>query len=224
MLYLVIAVEGVSEKNLIEEYVYSLLGQTPGGYRRIEIVPFSVGGNHGYTKLVKTANSFVKTYRNDPWHCIEPDDVIEKWLVFDYDDIEEKDITLEELKKQAAESGFTCVVSKPNFEFFILSILGGYEYAVKINPDNYIGEINSLINKLNEKDVLEKEWFTDAMKIIPYSKRTYQSGKCFAGILQQHPELFEKILEENDSVKGERYSEMPNLLKRILWLINNNDY
>ena len=223
MLYLIIALEGISEKNLVEAFTERIVGQTPGGYRRIEIVPFSIDGNHGYTRLVEIANSFVEKYKNDPENCIEPDDVIEKWLVFDYDDIESKKITLEVLRKQAAEEGFACVVSKPNFEFFVLAVLGGYEYAKKVNPANYVGEINRIIDKINEQDFREKEWFTNAMKIVPYSKRSFQNKDCFLYILQNHPELFsfDEITLKMTETSGGCYSEVPILLKRIFELIKD---
>lgn len=220
MHYLLAVVEGETEKGLIEAFLKTRVGQSPEKYGQIEVVPISVHGNQGYTGLVEAANNCIDSYLKDPDNCYsDEDDDHEKWLVFDYDDIDDKNITLDELKEQSRQAGFSCVVSKPNIEYFILALLGGYNLANSANPDNYKQEINKLINNLNKKDLSEKTGFTDYIKIPPYDKRIYQCKNCLWAIFSFHPELIDLIIKGN-TVQSEKYSEIPLLLKRILDVIN----
>lgn len=219
MHYLLAVVEGETEKGLIEAFLKTRVGQAPEKYGQIEVVPISVHGNQGYTGLVEAANTCIDEYLKNPDNCYDPeDDAHEKWLVFDYDDIEDKNITLDELKEQSKQAGFKCIVSKPNIEYFILALLGGYEFANGINSDKYKQAINRLIDDLNARDLSEKVGFTDAIKIPPYDKRIYQCKNCLWAIFSFHPELVERIIEcEIDYT--EKYSEVPVLLKRILTVV-----
>ena len=220
MHYLLAVVEGETEKGLIEAFLKTCVGQSPEKYGQIEVVPISVHGNQGYTGLVEAANNCIDDYLGNPDNCYnDEDDDHEKWLVFDYDDIDDKDITLDGLKEQSRQAGFTCVVSKPNIEYFILALLGGYELADNVNPDNYKQEINKLINSLNAKDSSEKTGFTDSIKIPLYDKRIYQCKNCLLAIFSFHPELIGQIIKLG-SAQSEKYSEIPILLKRILAVIN----
>lgn len=117
MLYFLIAVEGESEKGPIKALVRKLAAQASNSYGRVEIVPISVGGNHGYRRLVEVATNSVNNYLTDPGNCYEKDDVVEKWLVCDYDDMDKMGVTRDEFKNMAEAEGFSLVISKPRFEF-----------------------------------------------------------------------------------------------------------
>jgi len=152
MHYLLAVVEGETEKGLIEAFLRTKVGQSPEKYGAIEVVPIPAGGNQGYTKLVEVAEQKINEYLLNPDNCYcDTDDDVEKWLVFDYDDIDNKRITLEELEDDAKKLGFSCVVSRPNIEFFILALLKGIGFTKKINPENYKQEINREIDSLNKK-------------------------------------------------------------------------
>lgn len=79
-------------------------------------------------------------------------------------------------------------------------------------------KIKELIDDLNEKDLLDKTGFTDALKIPPYSKRAYWCKNCLFAIFSLHPELIDRILDSKSSHTS-RYSEIPTLLNRILELL-----
>ena len=222
MLYLLVAVEGESEKGLIDALVRKLAAQAPISYGKIEVVPISVGGNHGYTRLVEVAEASITTYISNPDHCYTPtEDEIEKWLVCDYDDMDEKDITRSELSEIADRQGFSLIISKPNFEFFLLATLSSYEFAATIDPTNYIYEINRQIDIINERDRKVNPWITDFMQIPKYGKRRHQSELCFTRIFDYHPDILDKILNEIGSENNSHYSEMPRLVNRIYNLIHD---
>lgn len=219
MHYLLAVVEGKTEESIISSFVRSKVGQSPKGYGKIEVVSILTHGNQGYTGLVDMAEKCIDDYLRNPDNCYsEEDDSYEKWLVFDYDDIDSKKITLDELKRRAESAGFKCIISKPNIEYFILSLLGNYEFANSVNPSNYMQKIKDLIDDLNEKDLLDKTGFTDALKIPPYSKRAYWCKNCLFAIFSLHPELIDRILDSKSSHTS-RYSEIPTLLNRILELL-----
>ena len=223
MHYLLAVVEGETEKGLIEAFLKTKVGQSPEKYGQIEVVPIPAGGNQGYTKLVEVADSKINEYLADPNNCFDQeDDDIERWLVFDYDDIDDKKITLEDLRSEAEASGFSCVVSKPKIEFFILSLLKGRNFANSTNQDNYKHEINCAIDSLNQKDAAEKPGFGDSIKIPPYDKKIHQCKECLWMIFASHPELIDAVLKQEKGGKYENYSEIPKLLNRILNIINGN--
>ena len=221
MLYLLIAVEGESERGLISALVKKLAAQAPIRYGKIEVVPISVGGNHGYKRLVEIAENSINAYIANPDHCFESGDDIEKWLVCDYDDMDNKGITRSELLEKANKKGFELIISKPNFEFFILATLSSFEHATKVDPSHYIFEINQQIKQINEKNIKEKPWITDSMRIPKYGKRTQQCENCLGVIFSFYPDLLERMREERDSDEGDKYSEMPRLIKRIYELIQD---
>ena len=71
MHYLLVAVEGETEKELLNAFLKTRIGQAPEKYGQIEVVPISAGGNHGYTKLVETASTKINQYLADPENCYE---------------------------------------------------------------------------------------------------------------------------------------------------------
>ena len=220
MHYLLAGVEGETEKGLIEAFLRTRVGQSPEKYGAIEVVPIPAGGNQGYAKLVEVAEQKSKDYLLNPDNCYsDTDDDVEKWLVFDYDDIEGKRITLEELKADAENLGFSCVVSRPNIEFFVLALFKGMDFAKKINRENYKQEINKEIDSLNKKDATEKAWFNNSIKIPAYGKRIYQCRNCLLALFAFHPELVDKILQSKINTIDDEYSQLPMLLKRIMEVV-----
>ena len=220
MHYLLAVVEGETEKGLIEAFLRTKVGQSPEKYGAIEVVPIPAGGNQGYTKLVEVAEQKINEYLLNPDNCYcDTDDDVEKWLVFDYDDIDNKRITLEELEDDAKKLGFSCVVSRPNIEFFILALLKGIDFTKKINPENYKQEINREIDSLNKKDATEKTWLNNSIKIPAYDKGIYQCRNCLLALFAFHPELVDKILQSKINTAENKYSQLPILLKRIMEVV-----
>ena len=221
MHYLLVAVEGETEKELLNAFLKTRIGQAPEKYGQIEVVPISVGGNHGYTRLVETASAKIDQYLVNPENCYEPVyDKVEKWLVFDYDDIEKKNITLKELITKARAAGFSCTVSRPNIEFFILSLLKGHNFAARTHQSNYGQEINRAINLLNRVAAAKMPNYSAVTRIPPYNKKAHQCRACLWMLFASHPELIDATIKQAKLGDNLCYSELPRLLKRILDILN----
>lgn len=215
MRYLLVVVEGVTEKNLIETFLKTTIGQAPGRYGAIEVVPLSLDGNQGHAKLVEKAEECVDKYLNDPENCYEADnDEIEKWLVFDFDNLNERGLTLENIIAEAERNSFECIVSKPNIEFYILTILGGEELACVTKVSQYERKINELIEEKNKKEKEEQGGLGEPLNIPRYGKQEYLSRDCLWMIFVRFPAEVKKTYDLASEGK-EKYSQMPRLLKRI---------
>lgn len=218
MLFVLICTEGeVSEPECIKAFLSTLRNQAPqSGEENIDVIPIPVGGNHGYKILVEKADAQIKLVEADKdslLHYADPESMKEKWLVCDYDQLDESGITHEEFRKVVEASGYRLVISKPNFEYYVLSVLAGWEVANKTHESNFVGEINSYVDKLNERNKIEKN-FSDALMLPYYSKKMHVAEEFFGKLFHYNSELL-LALNETDNTSKERYSEMPILVARL---------
>jgi hypothetical protein len=193
-------------------------GQTPATISsNVQILPLPLGGNQGHKKLIQAATAVIKE------HCKNPDnlasiadenDSLEKWLIVDYDNMDQHGVDVDTLKQEAQSSGYTLIVNKPNFEFFVLAHFRNLDDIASIRPDQYVNHIGKSVKELNIKNIAERG-FTKEMAIPPYSKKLHIANKFFGMLLDYHPELIDKLSSlEVDTTKSQ-YTEMSVIINRI---------
>ena len=222
MRFIIIGTEGgVSEGAHIDALKDSLVRQVPTSRAvGLEVVPLGLGGNHGHVHLVENANVAVDALMADENHvlsCIGDEDDAEKWLVCDYDSLNTHGVDEEALRNEANAAGFTLIINKPNFEFYVLGLLKGFDHAKTIKPSQYEHEINQAIDELNRVNVEEKG-FGQASRIPPYSKKRHIAPKLFSQLATLHPELLDNVLVETAAIdyRETSYSEMPVLVRHLV--------
>lgn len=221
MLFVLICTEGDnSEPECLTALDTSLKnGQVPQEVVSfVEVLPIPLGGNQGHTRLVAKANKQVETMEKDIdslLHLAMSEDEAEcdKWIVCDYDALDDANITLKELRQQAADAGYTLVVNKPKFEYFVLCLLVGADLANRVESGQYFVEINKQIDILNERNKTEKG-FTDIMSIPHYSKKKYVTREFFGKLFSYNIELLENLPDEY-SDEDDQFTEMHKLVRAI---------
>lgn len=221
MICLVVCTEGdSSEPAAIREFSILTAGQT---YPEPDVFTVPLGGNQGHKKLFENAGRKVaelKDPRSDSVLSLASDaDTVEKWVICDYDVMDKNGISEEEFRKSAREAGYEVVINKPNFEFFVLTLLAGSEYATSIKPKDYITEIDKAVKRLNDKNIKEKG-FSDTMTIPPYSKNKHVAEKFFGNMFSYNPDLIKNFHDTIGS--NEKYTEMARILQRITEVIDLN--
>jgi hypothetical protein len=217
MIFMLICTEGdVSEPEFINALVRMTGGQAPRSVStNIEVLPLPLGGNQGHTRLVEAANEAVAKYGKEGLISLaDENDTIEKWIIVDHDDMEDRNMNPQKLREEAQGAGYTLIISKPNFEFFVLAALSDLATARATKSDQFVGEINSRIDSLNQKDKDEKGFGKD-MLMPHYSKKKYVAEKLFGFMLGHHPELIDEMASLEVDVAAEGYSEMPEIVRRI---------
>ena len=184
----------------------------------VEVLPIPLGGNQGHTRLVAKANEEIKIMEGDPGSLLhlalsEDEAECDRWIVCDYDALDDADITLGELRQQASDAGYKLVVNKPKFEYFVLCLLIGADLASKVEPGQYFIEINKRIDALNERNRTEKG-FTDAMNIPHYSKKKYVTREFFGKLFSNNIELLDNLPDEH-SDEEDQFTAMLELINAI---------
>ena len=215
MICLVICTEGdSSEPAAIEEFSIT------------KTVP--LGGNQGHKRLFEAADKKIAELRRPDSDSIlslaTDSDVIEKWVICDYDVMDENGISEQEFRNLAREMDYHVAINKPNFEFFVLALLTNLEVARNTKPKDYAKEIDKAVKQINKQNIKEKG-FSDTMIIPPYSKNKYAAVRFFGNIFNYNPELIKKFFEHNPQNSGGYYTEMDRMLKRITEVvaINSNN-
>jgi hypothetical protein len=221
MIFMLICTEGkVSEPAYIRALESAVRGQAPMDVSmNIEVLPVPLGGNHGHAKLVETADGAITDYGRSGslLSLAGDDDVIEKWIIVDHDDMEKHGVEPEGLRQEAQEAGYSLVISKPNFELFVLAGLSDLATAMSTDKKQLKSKINTHIARLNQDDV-DQKGFTKPMLMPKYSKKEYVADKLFKCMLGYHPELVQKMAALQVDVTAEQYTEMPKVVQRILEL------
>ena len=223
MICLVICTEGdSSEPTAIKEFSIATTGQT---YPEPDIFTIPLGGNQGHRKLFETADKKIADLRkpdSDSVLSLTTDiDVIDRWVICDYDVMDKNGISEQEFRNLAKEKGYNVVINKPNFEFFVLVLLTDLEYAIKIKPKDYMGEINVAIKQINDKNIKDKG-FSDTMTIPTYSKNKHVAEKFFGNVFNYNPELVKKFCEMASFGNSDRHTEMAKILQRICEVVKLN--
>lgn len=217
MLFILVCTEGnVSEPSYLEALSSALGGQAPHKTgAALETIILPLGGNHGHNKIIQKAEEAIAKKEGDQNSILSlkgEDDTCEKWLLCDYDDMEEHGANIDALRQEAEKAGYTLIVSKPNFETFVLMHFLEPSEIAKIKPKDYVSVINSKVAELNKLN--EAKGYSDSMKIPPYSKKKYAAPKFF-GLLLGDMELVEAVLSRNVDLSCNCYSEMPKMIQRL---------
>lgn len=219
MLYLVICTEGEnSEPAFINELDRTLGGQlTNQNGASIAVVTVPLNGVHGHNKIVEAAEAALNLeYQkkiDGPLSDFTREDVMERWLVCDYDYMKKHGVVLEEFEKMVRGAGYNLVINKPNFEFFVLALLAGRDAAVAESPSNYEQAINNAAKAINSVNV--KKGFTDGMMIPNYSKKHYAVPFFFGKLLDYNKELLDDFCEIKFDKSAKCFTEMAKIIERI---------
>lgn len=220
MLFVLICTEGeVSEPVCIEAFLASINTQSPrSGDEFAEVIHVPLKSNHGFKILVDKANKAIEKLENNKDSLLhlattEGEATKEKWLVCDYDQMDELNVSFEDFAEIVKSSGYQLVMSKPNFEYFILAIIAGWDVANKTHKSNIVGEINLHVDKLNAENKKTKG-FSDALMIPHYDKGRRVAEKFFGMLFSYNQELLLDLMTQ-DIPDNERYSDMPTLIERL---------
>lgn len=219
MIILAICTEGEnSEPNYLIAYKKALFGTTPGLEAKFEIVPVPLRGNHGHKKIFEKANMELARREQDPMSLLSvidgADDVVEKWIIVDYDKMEKHGINEKEFRQKAIEYGYNDVINKPNFELFILCHFIPIERVKNVKPSQYEKYINSGIDNYNKTHGYDHN--NQALKLPSYSKNKYASSDLFEKLLSQNNNLLDIVTNESFAQGGKNhYSDMYKLFERL---------
>ena len=179
MHYVLAYTEGKNSEPEFIRTLNSVIFGNAAGNARLEVRPIALAGNHGYSKLVERAQETAASHEIRQY--IDDGDLVEEYLICDYDDMGERNIALTDLQEKAKAAGFDLIVNMPCFEEFILrwlmTILG--EDTAKIarfDRHSYISEINRRIDTLNKRG-------PQIPPISKYGKHKFQGSRCFYGLM-----------------------------------------
>lgn len=228
MLYLAICTEGESsEPAFINELDRVLGGQSINrSGTSVAVVPVPLNGIHGHSKIIEAANEALdlKTQRklDGPLSDFVSGDELERWLICDYDYMEKHGVDLGEFRKMVLCSGYNLVINRPNFEFFVLTLLSNAKTASDIAPSDYEKEITNAIKSINNSNKTNKG-FSEGMTIPKYSKKRYAAPYFFGKLLDYNPELIDKFCKIKFDKNSEHFSEMSDIITRIKSLRNGSN-
>lgn len=228
MLFLFICTEGdSSEPGYIRALKRKCSGQAPNEKNaHLEIIPLPLGGNQGHRGIFERADEAIGKYIRDFsdgnedvfWDCVQH----EKWLICDYDNMNEHDITEADLRKKAEDRGFNLVINKPNFEFFILLHFYENKVAYSFKPREYEIKTNEAIEKINSDNALLFGKNVDFYVIPKYTKRQTNTEMLFDRLLEYGPVSLEEVSYRcSNSADAEKYSNMGELIERIAYLFSD---
>lgn len=224
MLYLAVCTEGEnSEPAFIRELDRVLDGQsTNQGDTSVAVIPVPLNGVHGHNKIIEAANAALdidlQKKTDGPLSDFSSVDILERWLICDYDYMEKHGVIFEEFKKMIHEAGYSLVINRPNFEFFVLALLAGLETAIAESPSNYMNAINIAAKTINSSNI--KKGFSDGMMIPRYSKKCYAIPIFFGKLFDYNRELIDKFCQIRFYDSSKRFSDMSKIINRIKELRN----
>lgn len=213
MKYIIAGVEGeVTEPAGIVGALNSLKQQSPLGYAHLEVVPLSLGGNHGHGEvLILKYKEEVEKYLNNPEHCVESDDEICKFLVCDDDGMAEYGVEESVFRKKVVEIGAIPIISKPNFEYFVARLFWD-ENELTTMLRKRMG-LNDIIRRGIEE--YNKTCKYDFQMVSPYMKKHHQTEDWFWRLFDMNPEFLRRAINTSVDIRREYYTEVPLLLKEI---------
>lgn len=219
MIILAVCTEGDnSEPNYIESLKSVMFGTSPADHTNLEIVPVPLGGNQGFKKVFEKAEMALEERRGDDGSIlslISEDDILEKWLIIDYDKMERCGVSEEWMRSEAVRMGYEIIINKPNFEFFILCHFVSVVEASKVLPKDLKDRINIEIKKYNTAKGYNKEEFV-ALKLPNYSKKGHQSRDLFWRLLDQNLNSLETLVSRlRDCSMLEARSDMWKIIIRL---------
>lgn len=225
MLYLAICTEGEnSEPAFINELDRIFSGQSINqSGASVAVVPVPLNGVHGHNKIIEAANAALdlglQKKTDGPLSDFSTGDNLERWLICDYDYMENHGVVLEEFKEMVHEAGYNLVINRPNFEFFVLALLAGAETAMVESPSNYESAINAAAKAINASNA--EKGFSDGMMIPKYSKKHYAVPTFFGKLFDYNRELIDDFCKIEFDDSSERFSDMSKIINRIKELRSN---
>ena len=225
MLYLAICTEGEnSEPAFIRELDRVCSGQSINqSGASVAIVPIPLNGVHGHNKIIEAANKaldlkFQKRI-DGPLSDFADGDRLEKWLICDYDYMENHGVVLRKFEQTVREAGYNLVINRPNFEFFVLVLLAGLDVAMVESPSNYEKAINTAVNSINISNT--KKGFYGGMMIPKYSKKHYAVPTFFGKLFDFNQQLINKFCKIKFDNTSEHFTDMAKIINRIKELRND---
>ena len=185
---------------------------------KVEVVRFPLGGNQGYN--VNAIDSSAGAMINGLKEELEINGDIsycEKWIICDYDEMNRYGTDVKNFREAMHLRGYEVVISKPNFEFFVLACLITEQEAAKVRPCDYLVRINEEIDAINRKNAIDFG-FTDAMQIPHYSHNGHKSkhqAQQFFGMLFEYEgkNVMPNIHNLASDLKKDKYTQIQSVVK-----------
>ena len=198
MRYILVYTEGQnSEPEFIQALNSAIFGNAAGN-AKLEVRPIPLAGNHGYNKLVERAQETAASHEIRQY--IDENDSVEEYLICDYDDMEDRNIGLADLRSEAEAAGFKLIVNMPCFEGFVLRWLmtildEDIARIADFDKRSYIAEINKRIGILNKQN--------PQMPTIPkYGKHKFQGSRCFHGLMSVKVSTLRTLCSDQTGIEG----------------------
>lgn len=185
----------------------------------LQIVSVPLHGNQGHKKILEKADKAIEAEKTntDPkapsiLSLVEAEDEVEKWIICDFDKMNLAGVDIARLRSDAKVAGYELVVTRPNFEFFILLHFISFDEAVKIKPANYETKLNELIVQYNNSMGFNSP-LKQGLRLPKYSKKKYIAPDLFCKLL--NGDLLERVANIPFDETSEKFSEMPRVICRI---------
>jgi hypothetical protein len=212
---LILLTEGESsEPNFLKEYIAT---QTSEPLEKQTLPPIIIpieGNITNIPNIIERCNQKIADSKelNEIKEMFGNEIKFDKYLIIDFDTMTDEQYI--KLIEDCKNLKHTLIVSKPNFEFFILSMLIGVDNAQNIKPSEYIHKIDNEIKYLWQKFKI-----THSNK-IPYQKNKIVSLKFFSSIFTYFPNIVNEASNLNFNKKNKNWSDMPKLLIKLNKLYN----
>ena len=209
MICVLACVEGEStEPNIVDGIVRFLRSQRPlDAYGKVEIVPLSLGGNHGHRALVERAIEKANEYLEE-YEIMAPSDEIRKYLVVDYDKLDKHGVDFTQFRDDVISSGFIPIVTRPKIEYFIARLFYDEEDLIGLSVAKIDEKVEEGIKRFNEgKDAV--------CTIPPYSKQKPAAERCLQTIFNLDPAFLERARNIEAKSSGEYFTELPILIEEM---------
>lgn len=175
---------------------------------KAQVIPLSTEGNQGHVHLVEKANQAVNDYiRSLPES--EEIRIREKYLMCDYDKMNEHGIALENLRRKCDDNEFALIVSNPDIEYFVARHFFDAEELTEVTAGpKMIEKINEGIKEYNSR----ADTF---MKLPKYGKRKKMANDFFSALYNYDPTFLDIAKNISTVASNGRYTEVPVLLAEL---------
>lgn len=212
MIYILACVEGeATEPNIVEGIVLFLRSQKPQAYKSVEVVPLPLGGNHGHTEIIKHAKLAVAQFIDD-YDIKTPPDNVRKYLVIDFDKLDERGIDYNLFRKDILENGFIPIITRPKIEYFIARLFFDKDELDGLSAAKIDQKIQEGIDQFNTgKDSI--------ITIPPYGKKKDKAMRCLQTMFNLDPAFLERARNMESDFHSNYYTELSILIDDIANLL-----
>ena len=213
MIYLLACVEGEStEPNIVDGIVLFLRSQKPQAYKKVEVETIPLSGNHGHLKLIERAKAEAEKYIRE-YDIQTPPDEVKKYLVVDFDRLNEHGIDYDDFRKKIIQNGFIPIFTRPKIEYFIARLFYDKEELTGLTPAQIDQKITEGIDNFNEgKD--------EILRIPPYGKKKSEALRCLQTMFNLDPVFLERAKNIEVEHNGEQFTEMAILIEEFCNLLD----